>query len=476
MATILYIDDEPSVGLILEDTLTRSGHRMIAAKSEGEALQILTREHVDLIISDAGVPGLSGAEFGALLAREGFDLPLIMLTSDDDEDSSITTGVVHCLAKPVRRGQLELAVRRALEHMALRHEVATLRREVNQARAADRIIGSAPAMRRILQMVSMVGPTRSAVLLQGESGTGKKMLARAMHDTRAEHNAPFICVSIAALPESLIESALFGYERGAFTGAVRRTEGAFEQAAGGTLVLDEVETLPAEFQVKLLRALDAGEFTRMGGTHAVRIDARVMATASRRLTEDVVAGRFRQDLYRKLSAVVIDVPPLRERQDDIPALAQQFARQAALEVEKPAPGISNESLVILRDYSWPGNVRELRHTMERAVILSQDPVLQPQLFDQERGMHVASLVHQVVQRAMPYSKPALNVGLQGTSAPATGIMLTTLNVEEAERALIKRALEVTGGNRTRTAELLGISVRTLRNKLNGPQRVTPASS
>ncbi len=186
----------------------------------------------------------------------------------------------------------------------------------------------------------------------------------------------------------------------------------------------------------------------------------------------MAAGRFRQDLYRKLSAVVIDVPPLRERQDDIPALAQHFARQAALEVEKPAPGISSESLVILRDYTWPGNVRELRHTMERAVILSHNPVLQPHLFDQERGMHVASLVHQVVQRAMPYAKPALNVGLQAMSVPATGIMLTTLNVEEAERALIKRALEVTGGNRTRTAELLGISVRTLRNKLNGPQRVT----
>ncbi len=471
MATILYIDDEPSVGLILEDTLTRSGHRMIAAKSEGEALQLLTREHVDLIISDARMPGLSGAEFGALLAREGFDLPLIMLTSDDDEDS-ITTGVVHCLPKPVRRGQLELAVRRALEHVALRNEVDTLRREVNQARAADRIIGSAPAMRRILQMVSMVGPTRSAVLLQGESGTGKKLLARAMHDSRAQHNAPFVCVSIAALPENLIESALFGYERGAFSGAMRRTEGAVEQAAGGTLVLDEVETLPPEFQAKLLRALDAGEFARLGGTHAVRIDARIMATASRRLTEEVAAGRFRQDLYRKLSAVVIDVPPLRERQDDIPALAQHFARQAALEVEKPAPGISSESLVILRDYTWPGNVRELRHTMERAVILSHDPVLQPHLFDQERGMHVASLVHQVVQRAMPYAKPALNVGLQAMSVPATGIMLTTLNVEEAERALIKRALEVTGGNRTRTAELLGISVRTLRNKLNGPQRVT----
>jgi DNA-binding NtrC family response regulator len=253
---------------------------------------------------------------------------------------------------------------------------------------------------------------------------------------------------------------------------MRRAEGAFEQAAGGTLVLDEVETLPPEFQAKLLDALDAGEYVRMGGSHPLRIDARVIATASRRLTEEVAAGRFRQDLYRKLSTVVMEVPPLRERQDDIPMLAQLFARQASSEVDKPPPAISSEALAILRDYSWPGNVRELRHTIERAVILSHDPVLQPHLFDQERGMHAASLVHQVLQRTMPYAQPALNVGLQSMSVPSTGIMLTTLNVEEAERALIKRALEVTGGNRTRTAELLGISVRTLRNKLNGPQRVT----
>jgi len=297
-----------------------------------------------------------------------------------------------------------------------------------------------------------------------------------MHDSGAQHNAPFIMVSIAALPEGLIESALWGHERGAFAGAVRRVEGAFERATGGTLVLDEVETLPAESQAQLFRALDAGEFTRMGGTQPLRIDVRLIATASRRLTEEAAAGRFRQDLYRKLSTVVMDVPPLRERQEDIATLAQQFARQTASEVDKPAPGISAESLAILRDYGWPGNVRELRHTIERAVILSHEPVLDAHLFDQERGMHAASLVHQVLQRATPYSKPALNVGLQAMSVPSAGIMLTTLNVEEAERALIKRALEVTGGNRTRTAELLGISVRTLRNKLNGPQRVTPAGS
>lgn len=474
MATILYIDDEPSVGLLLQDTLTRAGHRTIGAQSVSEALQVLSRGRIDLIISDSRMPGLTGAEFVALLAREGFDIGLIMLTADEDAEptaSAATAGAIDCLTKPIRSHQLEMAVQRALERSALRRENETLRREVIESRTAERIIGESDAIRRILEVVAVVGPTRSPVLLQGESGTGRKLFARAIHDHGTRHNAPFIKLNCAALPEGLIESAMLGHERGAFTGAVRRVEGAFERTSGGTLVLEDIQALPAEFQARLLGVLDAGEFTRMGGTHPIPVDVRLVATASRRLLDDVSAGRFRQDLYRKLGTVVIDIPPLRERQNDIPALARHFAQQTSSEVEKRAPGISPEALAILREYAWPGNVRELRHAIERAVILSQDTMLQAHLFDQERGMRAASLVHQIVQRATAYSQPALNVGLQPLPLPPNGIVLTTLNVEEAERALIKRALEVTSGNRTRTAELLGISVRTLRNKLNGPQRV-----
>jgi DNA-binding NtrC family response regulator len=298
------------------------------------------------------------------------------------------------------------------------------------------------------------------------------MFARALHDHSADLNQPFIKLNCAALPDGLIESALLGHERGAFSGAVRRVEGAFERTSGGTLVLEEVEALAPEFQARLLRVLETGEFTRMGGSHPMPVDVRLISTATRRLSEQVAAGRFLEALYRKLAAVVIELPPLRERREDIPALVRHFTQLASSEVEKAVPAVAPEALAILRDYAWPGNVRELRHSIERAVILSHEPVLQAHLFEQERGMQSASLVQQVMQRASSYGQPALNVGLpQGLSTPPAGIILTTLRVEEAERALIKRALEVTGGNRTRTAELLGISVRTLRNKLNGPQRV-----
>ena len=472
MATILYIDDEPSVGQLLQDTLTRAGHRAVGAQTVSEALQVLARGRVDLIITDSRMPGLTSAEFVALLTQEGFDVPLILLTSDEDADVA-AANVADCLTKPLRSHLIEMAVRRAVERSTLRRENDTLRREVTEARTADRIIGQSEAICRVLQVVSTVGPTRSAVLLQGESGTGRKMFARALHDHSANVNQPFIKLNCAALPDGLIESALLGHERGAFSGAVRRVEGAFERTSGGTLVLEEVEALAPEFQARLLRVLETGEFTRMGGTHPIPVDVRLISTATRRLSEQVAAGRFLEGLYRKLASVVIELPPLRDRREDIPALVRHFTQLASSEVEKAVPAVAPEALAILRDYAWPGNVRELRHSIERAVILSHEPVLQAQLFEQERGMQSASLVQQVMQRASAYGQPALNVGLpQSLSTPPAGIILTTLRVEEAERALIKRALEVTGGNRTRTAELLGISVRTLRNKLNGPQRVT----
>ena len=476
MATILYIDDEPSVGVLLQDSLTRAGHRAVGAQSVGEALQVLARGRVDLILSDSRMPGLTSAEFVALLAREGFDVPLIMLTADEDGDaaaSSALGNVVDCLTKPIRSHQLELSVRRAVERSALRRENETLRREVIEARTADRTIGESEAIRHALEIVAAVGPTRSSVLLQGESGTGRKVFARAIHDHGAHANQPFIKLNCAALPDSLIESAILGHERGAFTGAIRRVEGAFERTSGGTLVLEEVEALAPEFQARLLQILEKGEFTRMGGTHPIPVDVRLISTATRRLSEEVANGRFLEGLYRKLAAVVIELPALRERREDIPALARHFTQVAASEVEKPVPTIAPDAIAILRDYGWPGNVRELRHAIERAVILSQEPTLHAHLFEQERGMQNSSLVQQVLQRGSGYHQPALNVGLhQPPATPPSGIVLTTLNVEEAERALIKRALEVAGGNRTRTAELLGISVRTLRNKLNGPQRVT----
>jgi len=478
MATILHVDDEPSVGLLLEDTLVRAGHRPASAANVVEALQVLAREHVDLIISDYDMVGLTGLEFLSLLQREGYDVPLIMLTeyaSTEHAVAAIKAGAIDYVTKPVKPQQLELAVERALEFMRLRRENETLRREVMDFRN-ERQIGDSVGLRRILQTVAMAAPTRATVLLQGESGTGKELLARAIHDQSDRRDKPFIKLNCAAVPDGLIESALFGHERGAFTGAVKRVEGAFERANRGTLLLDEISEMKLELQAKLLRALQEQEFERVGGTSPIRVDVRVIATTNRDLAADVAAGAFRQDLYDRLSVIPIVIPPLRDRVEDISSLAYRFAMRSAAEIRKEITGISQEALALLAAYPWPGNVRELQHAVERAVILSREPVLQAHAFDGQQLGLVHPLARQAPARTAALSGGATPGGAAsiGGSVPPNAVVLTSLDIDEAEAALIRRALEVAKGNRTRTAELLGISVRTLRNKLNGPGRIEVA--
>ena len=479
MATILHVDDEPSVGLLLEDTLVRAGHRPAGAANVVEALQVLSRQHVDLIISDYSMVGLTGLEFLSLLQREGYDVPLIMLTeyaSIEHTVAAIRAGAIDYVTKPVKPQQLELAVERALEFVRLRRENETLRREVMEFRS-ERQIGDSVGLRRILQTVAMAAPTRATVLLQGESGTGKELLARAIHDQSDRRDKPFIKLNCAALPDGLIESALFGHERGAFTGAVKRVEGAFERANGGTLLLDEIFEMKLELQAKLLRALQEQEFERVGGTSPIRVDVRVIATTNRDLAAEAAAGAFRQDLYDRLSVMAIVIPPLRDRVEDIPSLACRFAMRTASEIRKEITGISQESLALLAAYPWPGNVRELQHAVERAVILSREPVLQPHDFDGQQLGLVHPLARQAAARTAALSGGGTAPGGAASSVgsvPPNAVVLTSLDIDEAEAALIRRALEVANGNRTRTAELLGISVRTLRNKLNGPGRIEVA--
>jgi len=480
MATILHVDDEPSVGLLLEDALGRAGHRAIGAANVVEALQVLSREHVDLIISDYRIPGLTGLEFLSLLQREGYDVPLIMLTGYESIEHAVAAlkaGAIQYVTKPVKPQQLELAVERALEFVRLLRENETLRREVMEFRNERQIIGDSVVIRRILQTVAMAAPTRATVLVQGESGTGKQLFARAIHDQSDRRAKPFIKLNCAALPDGLIESALFGHERGAFTGAVKRVEGALERANGGTLLLDEISEMKPELQAKLLRVLQEQEFERVGGASAVRVDVRMIATTNRDLAAQAAAGTFRQDLYDRLSDVPIFVPPLRERADEIPLLAYRFATRTAAEIRKEITGISQEALALLGAYPWPGNIRELQHAVERAVILSREPILQPHAFEGQQPGFVHPLARQAAARTASIAgsvSPSGATSSAGSSIPANAVVLTSLDIDEAEAALIQRALEVAKGNRTRTAELLGISVRTLRNKLNGPRRIEVA--
>lgn len=471
MATILYVDDEPSVGLILEDTLRRAGHDSVGARNVPEALQALARGTIDLIISDYRMPGLTGLEFLSLIRKEGYEVPLIMLTgyaSIEHAVSSIKAGAVDYITKPVRPQQLELAVDQALKVVRLKKENDTLRREVMEFRNERQIVGDSLAIRRVMRTVSTAAPTRATVLLQGESGTGKELFARSVHDQSDRRDRPFIQLNCAALPEGLIESALFGHEKGAFTGAIRRVEGAFERANRGTLLLDEISEMRLDLQAKLLRVLQEQEFERVGGTSTIRVDVRIIATTNRDLAGEVERGAFRQDLYYRLSTIPVAIPPLRDRKDDIPALAYRFAVRIGTEMGKEVRAISPEGLELLQRYDWPGNVRELQHVVERAVILSSDPVVPAHAFEGLRFGLANSLGGPVssAQRAL-MSADAVSLPDPGREDGVL-VRLRSLNVESAERELIVKALEMAGNNRTRAADLLGISVRTLRNKLNSP--------
>ncbi len=469
MATILHVDDEPSISLILQDTLERAGHTALGVRNVPEALQILARGEVDLIVSDYRMPGLTGLEFLSLLQREGYETPLIMLTghaSIEHAVASIKAGAIDYITKPIRPEQLKLAVEQALEFVRLRRENESLRREVMEFRNERQIIGESAAVRRILQTVAMAAPTRATVLLQGESGTGKELFARAIHDQSERRERPFIKLNCAALPEGLVESALFGHEKGAFTGAIKRVEGAFERAHRGTLLLDEISEMRLDLQAKLLRVLQEQEFERVGGTQPIRVDVRIVATTNRDLAAEAAAGTFRQDLYYRLSTIPIQIPSLRERPEDIPLLAYRFALRTGAETGKQINGLAPETIEILQRYPWYGNVRELQHAVERAVILSTADVLMPSAFDGGRfgltdSMHTGP--------AGIAASPMGSITAMGEAPGGNGdrvVVLHSLNVADAEKALIEKALQVTGNNRTRAAELLGMSVRTLRNKLN----------
>jgi DNA-binding NtrC family response regulator len=450
MARVLYVDDEPAIGLILQDTLERLGHSVTGATNVPEALQALARGGIDLVISDYRMPGLSGLEFLELLREQGREVPVIMLTgygTIEHAVASIKAGASDYITKPVQPEQLEHAVTQALEMSRLKRENETLRQEVMEIRAAREIVAKSESMRAALQTVSTAAPTRATILLLGESGTGKELFARAIHNQSDRSEKPFVKLNCAALPEGLVESALFGHEKGAFTGAIRRVEGAFERAHGGTLLLDEITEMRLDLQSKLLRVLQEQEFERVGGSETIRVDVRIIATTNRDLASAVESQEFRRDLYYRLSVMPIHIPPLRERPEDIPLLAHHFAQRVASGLKREITTIEPEAIALLQRYDWPGNVRELQHAVERAVILTSGPVLKASSFDAMRG----------TGRRTPSAVAALQ--------DEANLRLPSLNIDAAEALLIERALRETGGNKTKAAALLGLTDRTLRNKL-----------
>ncbi len=473
MATILCVDDEPATGVVLEHHLTRIGHRPLLASSVEDALKTVARTPVELIIADYRMPKATGLDLLGLLEKEGYQIPVIIMTgysSIEHAVISIKSGAIDYLTKPIRPETLEIAVTQALEVVRLRRENEQFRREINRFRSTRALVGESGGFRRVMETIATVAPTKATVLLEGESGTGKELFARAIHDQSPRHEGPFIAINCAAMPDGLIESALFGHEKGAFTGATTRSAGAFERAHGGTLLLDEISEMRLDLQAKLLRVIQEHEFERVGGHQAIRVDVRLVATTNRDLRAEAEAGRFRTDLFYRLNVVPIKTPPLRERREDIPVLVQHFARRAADEIGVAVNAVAPESIDLLMRHPWPGNVRELANAVERAVILSRGGVIRPEVFQ-------GTLDISLRPAALPppgLTAPATAAAAGAVPAPAPTEALDPFNLDELERQAIQRALVATAGNRTRAAKLLGISERTLRNKLNS-RREEPAA-
>lgn len=479
MATILCVDDEPSVGVVLEAALAKLGHTPVLATSVDEALKAAGRQQFDLILSDYRMPNATGLDLLAALEREGLQIPVIIMTGYSSVEHavvSLRSGAIDYLTKPVRQETLRIAVNQALEVIRLRKENEVFRQELSSLRGKRQVLGESAAIRGVMEVVSTVAATRATVLLQGESGTGKELVARAIHEQSPRRDRPFVTINCAAMPEGLVESALFGHEKGAFTGATARTQGAFERAHGGTLLLDEISEMRLDLQAKLLRVIQEQEFERVGGQQAIRVDVRLIATTNRDLRSEAEAGRFRQDLYYRLNVVPIHLPPLRERREDIPLLVHHFIAKAAHQLGVEVTGVMPEAVALLQSRAWPGNIRELANVVERAVILGRGGLLGPQAFAEEPARSTAPIPVPAPARegANGGAVPPFAVPPVGSVPPGPAPAVDTLNLDELEAITIQRALVVTGGNRTRAAKLLGISERTLRNKLNVPRAPLPS--
>ncbi len=453
MATILCVDDEAAVGVVLEHALQKIGHRPMLASSVDDAMKCVGRSSVDLIISDYRMPGSTGLDLLAALEKEGLHIPVIMMTghaSVEHAVMSIKSGAIDYLTKPIRPETLEIAVNQALEVVRLRTENDRFRRELSTLRSRREIIGDSEAQRKVLDTIATVAPTKVTVLLEGESGTGKELYARSLHDQSPRHDKPFITLNCAALPEGLVESELFGHEKGAFTGASIRKQGAFERANRGTLLLDEISEMRIDLQAKLLRVIQESEFERVGGQQLIKVDVRLVATTNRDLKTEVKEGRFREDLYYRLNVVPIQTPPLRDRLDDIPLLVRYLVHRASKEHGASVTEIEPETIELLQRHDWPGNVRELSNVVQRAVVLSNGYPLTPKSF--------SGLTRDSGSTARPLDAKA--------DSPNGQVPDDIFDLGKIERMTIERALKATGGNRTRAAKLLCINERTLRNKLN----------
>jgi DNA-binding NtrC family response regulator len=453
---ILVVDDDEAIRWTLREALQTWGFTSIEAGSLAEGVKHFKADLPAAVLLDIDLPDGSGLDALREIKREDPEAIVIMITGNVQVDNTISAlrgGAYDFIAKPINLEELRITIRNAIETGNLRREVEQVRKERAREFNFSQIVGESPTMKKMLGLAAKVAESEvSSVLLQGESGTGKDLIAKAIHYGSQRAEGPFVAVNCAALPATLIESELFGYEKGAFTDAKARKEGLFEQAQGGTLLLDEIGELELSLQAKLLRVLEEGAFRRVGGLKDIPLDVRVLAASNRDLKSESEAGRFRLDLYYRLSIIQIDIPPLRERGDDVLLLSQHYieAIGAKLRRRHKITGLAPETTAVFRKYQWPGNVRELRNVIERALILED--------------------AEQITTEYLPgglLMSPRLEQLSLGTTEVSTLFVLPNegISLDEAELSFVRQAMERSGGNQTRAAELLGISRDQLRYRL-----------
>ena len=452
---ILVVDDEATARSALAELLREEGYVVETAVDGFEALHKLDEFAPELIITDVKMPGLDGLGLLRKALDQDPDRAVIVMTAFGAVQTAVAAmraGAADYLTKPVGFDELSLIVDRAVEHRRLRQEASQLRQRLSERHRISSMIGSNPAMQAVFDTVLQVAPSRASVLIMGESGTGKEMIAAALHEHSPRADKPFVKLHCAALTETLLESEVFGHERGAFTGAVTRRDGRLQQADGGTLFLDEIGEMAPAVQVKLLRFLQEHEFERVGGNQTIKVNVRVIAATNRNLRERIHKGLFREDLYYRLNVISIEMPPLRQRLSDIGILAQHFLARFAQENEKPVAAISDSAIEKLLRYPWPGNVRELENAIERAVAICRGDAI--------RVEDLALSIVPTYSQQRPSDYP-----------PVPGSSLEAL-----ERFAILKTLEHTGGSTSRAAEILGMSPRKIQYKLHDYQRSAAAKS
>lgn len=442
---ILVVDDDTLFRDFLKETLDRKGFDVEAAPGGSEAIKAMEDAEYDLVLSDIRMPGVDGIQVLDKATQLQPEARVMMITAHATVTNAVEAmqkGAYDYIEKPCTPEEIEVRIDRALENQQLKQENRQLRSELQDRYSFENMIGKSSKMEEVFELIQTVAKSRSTVLLTGESGTGKELVARAIHYNSTRRGGSFVKLNCAALPQELIESELFGHEKGAFTGAIKQTKGRFELADGGTLLLDEISEIQPPLQAKLLRVLQEREFERVGSGTSIQVDVRIVATTNRNLKEAIQDGKFREDLYYRLNVIPIRLPALRERKEDIPLLVSHFLEKYNRENEKGIAGVGEKAMELLMAYDWSGNVRELENYVERAVVICQ-----------EDRIGEAHLPVDVLTEG-PMSK-----------RDGGGIEVGT-TVREMEKRLILKTLESEGGNRTAAADILGISSRTLRNKLH----------